>query len=101
MKKQNSGNLLQRGFQDFLVLRFMGAKGLEPLRPCGQRIFILLQLSLLSDRLALYQSICDVENWTLSLPSAESVRVAPVESLHLLKQVIGFRFQVSGFAPAT
>jgi len=42
----------------------MGAEGLEPSRPCGQRIFILLQLSLL---------LCvnpGFENWTLPLPAS-------------------------------
>lgn len=45
---------------------WMGAEGLEPSRPCGQRIFILSQLSLLplaqmSDR--------GFKDWTLPLPS--------------------------------
>jgi len=31
----------------------MGAEGLEPSRPCGQRIFILLQLSLLPTKVKL------------------------------------------------
>ncbi len=69
----------------------MGAEGLEPSRPCSQRIFILLQLSLLWDELDLpiaRQPIYTLENWTLPLPSAVSVRVAPVESLHLLAEVV-------------
>jgi hypothetical protein len=62
----------------------MGAVGLEPTRAYkAQRIFILVQLSLLP--------LVGFENWTLSLPSALPVRVAPVESLHLpnLPVVIG------------
>lgn len=43
---------------------WMGAEGLEPSRPCSQRIFILLQLSLLPT-----DSHAGFENWTLPLPS--------------------------------
>ncbi|EKQ68758.1 hypothetical protein OsccyDRAFT_3306 [Leptolyngbyaceae cyanobacterium JSC-12] len=61
----------------------MGAEGLEPSRPCGQRIFILLQFSLLP-----------FASWALriglSLYPRQTLRfrlsggwVAPVESLHL------------------
>ena len=57
----------------------MGAEGLEPSRPCGQRIFILPQLSLLPKALPLVLRIGP------SLYPRLHVRVAPVGPLHLPK----------------
>ncbi|GEM_PF-4538499 len=59
----------------------MGAEGLEPSRPCGQRIFILLPLSRLP-------SVLSALRIGLSLYPRLNVRVAPVESLHLPRRTL-------------
>ena len=62
----------------------MGAEGLEPSRPCGQRIFILPQLSLLPDYQRLNVAfIIMVLRIGPSLYPRLNVRVAPVGPLHL------------------